>query len=181
MKRFGSLIIIVILYSCGSSSTSIYTSDYLLSNDKAYSKTSNIYVSLPQDWFTAEDNECKCTELWIVKNDYTASISFRKINIEPSILGEFGESEPEKVADYSKIFTRAKLGKNFDKFSGEETFLISGKKAAAYQYVNDKDQRVRVVIFKHFDKFYESEAISNGYKDLNELFRIQNSILSTLN
>ncbi len=181
MKRCASIIFAVVLSSCSTGITSLYTSDYPLSDEKAYSKTSNIYVNLPRDWFVAEDNECNCTDLWIVKNDYSASISFRKINPTKAVLDALGENEIEKVAEYDKIFIRIKLGKGFDKFSNEETFQVGSNTFTAFQYTNDKNQQVRVVVFKHYDKFYESEAVANRYKDLSELFGIQNSVLSTLN
>jgi len=181
MKLFASLICSIALCSCSAGITSLPTSDYPLSNEKAYSKTSNIYVNLPNGWFVAEDNECNCTDLWIVKDDYSASISFRKINLDKETLNDLTGNETGKVAGYTKIFIRAILGKDFDKFSGEENFGLGNRTFSAYRYTNDKNQPVRVVVFKHYNYFYESDAVSNGYSDLNELYKIQNAVLSTLN
>ena len=183
MKCIVSIICFIVLSSCSTGVTSISTqaSEYPLSNEKAYSKTSNIYIDLPYGWFVAEDNECNCTDLWIVKDDYSGSISFRKINLDEETLHDLSGNETEKIAAYSKIFVRTILGKNFDKFSGEETFKLGEKTFSAFRYVNEKNQRIRAVIFKHFDDFFESDAISSGYSEFNELIKIQNAVLSTLN
>ena len=181
MKRFALIICTVALCSCSTGINSVSTTNYPLSNEKAYSKTSNIYVDLPDGWFVAEDNECNCTDLWIVKDDYSASISFRKINLDEETLNNLSGNKTEKVAGYCKIFIRTKLGESFDKFFNEETFHLGEKTFTAFRYVNDKNQTVRAVVFKHYDDFFESDALSNGLGDLNDLFTIQNAVLSTLN
>lgn len=179
MKRFASIICAIALCSCCTGIASLYTSDYPLTSEKAYSKSINLYLNIPNGWFAAEDNECNCTDLWIVNSDYSASISFRKLNFDESTQKEI--IEIQKAAYYSKIFVQAKFSKELKDFSGEETFQFGERTFSAYEYKNDKGQSIRVVVFKHYDKFIESEAVSDGYKDLNELFRIQNSLLSTLN
>ena len=166
------------MISCGGAS--IYETDYPLSKEMAYSKTSNLYVNLPSGWFTAEDNECNCTDLWIVKNDYSQSITFKKINLDEAVLKEFDGNGLDKIAFYSKTFARVKLGKDFKNFSNEEVFEINGKTFAAYEYLNKNQIPVRVVVFRQYNKYYESEAIAKDGKNSVELFKIQNAVLSTL-
>lgn len=178
MKKNISLLILLFVTACGGGDLYINHYDELLTREKAYSKTSNIYVELPIDWFTAEDNECNCTDLWLVKKDYSASITFKKINIDDQSLLQ---SEPDKIAEYNKLFLRAKIGNGFKGFSGEEIFELNGKNFSAYEYENEKDQLVRVVVFKHYDKFYECEAVTKNAAVKDDLIRIQNAVLSTLN
>jgi hypothetical protein len=169
-----SLLILIFVTACGGGDLSINHYDELLTREKAYSKTSNIYVELPKNWFTAEDNECNCTDLWLVNKDYSSSITFKKINIEDSSLMK---GEPEKIAEYSKMFVRAKSGNIYN----EENFDINDKKFSAYMYLNESRQEVRVVVFKHHDKYYECEAVTKNAKAKDDLVRIQNAVLSTLN
>jgi len=180
MKRILSVIIVVILFSCSGGSPSMDFSAELLSKQKAYSKISNIYVNLPIGWFIAEDNECNCTDLWLVKNDYSVSIAFKKINMADSVLCK-DEEEIEKITFYSKAFVRARLGKDFKYFHGEETFELNGKIFSAYQYQNEKNQTIRTAVFKHYNMFYECEAVSKKSGATDELYSVQNAVLSTLN
>jgi hypothetical protein len=180
MKKYLSIIVFVFLFSCGGGVASIYETDYPLSKEIAYSKTSNLYVNLPSGWFTAEDNEYNCTDLWIVKDDYSESIAFKKINLDDDVLKEIGGTGLDKITFYSKTFARVKLGKDFKNFYNEEFFEINGKTFAAYEYLNKNQIPVRVVLFRQYDKYYESEAISKDADIIHELFKIQNTVLSTL-
>lgn len=168
------------MISCGGGVASIYETDYPLSKEMAYSKTSNLYVNLPSGWFTAEDNECNCTDLWIVKGNYSQSITFKKINLDEAVQKEIGENGLDKIAFYSKTFARVKLGKDFKNFYNEEVFEMNGKTFTAYDYLNKNQIPVRVVVFRQYDKYYESEAVSKDGKSAGELFKIQNAVLSTL-
>lgn len=168
------------MISCGGGAASIYETDYLLSKEMAYSKTSNLYINLPSGWFSAEDNECNCTDLWIVKSNYSQSITFKKINLDETVQKELDGNGLDKIAFYSKTFARVKLGRDFKNFSNEEVFEMNGKTFAAYEYLNKNQIPVRVVIFRQYDKYYESEAISKDAGNAHELFKIQNSVLSTI-
>ena len=168
------------MISCGGGIASIYQTDYPLSKEMAYSKTSNLYVNLPSGWFTAEDNEYNCIDLWIVKNNYSQSITFRKMNLDEAVQKEIGENGLDKIAFYSKTFTKVKLGKDFSSFSNEEIFEMNGKTFAAYEYLNINQIPIRVVVFRQYYKYYESEAIAKDGKNTVELFKIQNAVLSTL-
>lgn len=180
MKKYLSIIIFVFMISCGGGIASIYQRDYPLSKEMAYSKTSNLYVNLPSGWFSAEDNEYNRTDLWIVKNDYSESITFRKMNLDETVQKEIDGNGLDKITFYSKTFTKVKLGKDFSNFSNEEVFEMNGKTFAAYEYLNKNHIPVRVVVFRQYDKYYESEAISKTSGNVQELFKIQNSVLSTI-
>lgn len=174
-------IIASILFSCSGSLTSLYNFDYPLTDETAYSTSTNISVKIPQDWYTAEDNECNCSVLWLVKNDLSASLVFNFITIDDETRKEISGNELEEICGYNKLFVKAKLGKSFGGFFNEETFEINGKKFAAYQYEDNEKRTVRVVVFKHKEKFYELTALHKNETDPTEIYRIQNTILTTIN
>jgi len=170
-----------ILLSCSGSLFSLYNFDYPLTDETAYSTSTNIAVKIPQGWYSAEDNECKCSVLWLVKNDLSASLIFNLITIDDETLKEISGSEVEKISGYNKLFVKAKLGKSFDGFFNEEIFEINGKRFAAYQYKDNAKRNIRVVVFKHKEKFYELAALQSGTTDPSELYKTQNTILTSIN
>lgn len=180
-KIFLLQIIASILFSCSGSLTSLYNFDYPLTDETAYSASTNISVKIPQDWYSAEDNECKCSVLWLVKNDLSASLIFNIITIDDETRKEISGNELEEVCSYNKLFVKAKLGKSFGGFFNEEILEINGKKFIAYQYEDNEKRSVRVVVFKHKEKFYELTALPKNETDLAELYKIQNTILTSIN
>lgn len=170
-----------ILFSCSGSLTSLYDFDYPLTGDTAYSTSTNISVKIPQGWYAAEDNECNCSVLWLVKNDLSASLIFNIITIDDETRKEIFGNELEEICEYNKLFVKAKLGKSSGGFFDEEIFEINGKKFAAYQYENNEKRTARVVVFKHKEKFYELTARSQNETDQSELYKVQNTILTSIN
>ncbi len=181
MKTIISIILIISFISCGGSETSIDKSTPNLSGEKAYSKTTNLYVNLPIDWFVAEDNECNCIDLWLVKNDYTASIAFKRINYNNVNDEDDIERQTDQLNKYSKTFVAANLKIDFKDIPSESTFKINQNYFSAYRYKNDKGFYIRTIVFKHLGKYYECEAISKKADFAEELFNLQNDVLSTLN
>lgn len=175
------LIISFAIYSCSGSTSSFYNSDYPLTNETAYSRTKILSVKVPQEWFVAEDNEFQSIDLWLVKDDYTATLNLTVINLDSLAREEIKNKGLEKVSSYSKAFVRARLGKTFSGFSNEEVFEIGNNQYAAYQYIDNEKRNIRVIVFQHNQNFFEFSAIPNGLENLNELYRIQNSVLSSIN
>jgi hypothetical protein len=181
MKKIVSVILSLIIVSCSGSDITINNSALKLSGEKAYSKTTNLYVNLPNDWFVAEDNECNCIDLWLVKNDYSASIAFKKINYENINDDDNALLQIEQLNKYGKSFVAANLKIDFKNIPSESTFKINQNYFSAYRYKNDKEFYVRTVVFKHLGKFYECEAVAKNSGFADELFSLQNDVLSTLN
>lgn len=168
------------LIKCSAGINSLYTFDYPLTNEKAYSTLSNISVKIPEGWYQIDDNEYGTISLWLMKNDLSSSLQFSLINLDDAIIKDNPDNSLEKVKEYNKIFVKLKYGNEFTGFFNQEDFEINGKSFKAYQYTNDKNQIIRTVIFIHKEKFYESVAVTNSKNSDFELFTIQNTVLSTL-
>ncbi|MEW6195744.1 MAG: hypothetical protein AB1521_11375 [Bacteroidota bacterium] len=169
-----------LLIKCASNLSSVYSFDYPLSNERAYSTLSNISVKIPDGWYQIEDNEYGTISLWLVKNDLSSSLTFNLINVDDNALdGEPGDAL-EKVSWYNQAFVKVKYGKNFTGFQNQENFELNGKKFIAYQYFTVEKKNVRVVVFRHKEKFYELIAVSNSGLPDSELFDVQNAILTSL-
>lgn len=182
MKKLFSLILVFLaVYSCSTALKSLYKFDYPLTPLKAYSKNTNISVSIPDDWFTAEDNECKCIDLWLIKNDLSQSLNFTVINPDEKTVNKIRENGLSKLAEYNRIFIRVRLGNSFKGFLNEENFELGNRQFHAYQYLDDAGRRVRVVLFGHNNRYYELTAISKDSDNYEQLWVIQNSVLTSLN
>lgn len=181
IKIFLISILLYLVYSCSSSLTSMYDSGYTLTNEIAKSKSSLLSVKVPSGWFMAEDNENKLIDLWLVKDDYSATLNFIALNIDSLTSKEIRSDEIKSVVEFSKVFKKVRYGKTFGGFVNQETFEINKKKFSAYEYSDDAKRNIRVVVFKFGNKFYELTAIPVKTKNLQELYKIQNSVLSSIN
>ena len=181
MRKIFISIIGLILFSCSGSKPALKIPLDVLSDETVHSKTTDLSVKIPKDWFTAEDNECNCIDLWLVKNDYSASLIFRKINVDQAAQSELKENEVEKVAEYSKMFAENKVGDEFQKPGKVETFELNGKPFAEYRYKSSKDEVIRAVVFELNGQFYEMQALQKDKKNPDDMYDIQNAVLATLN
>ena len=159
----------------------MYDSGYTLTNEIAKSKSSLLSVKVPSGWFIAEDNENKLIDLWLVKDDYSATLNFIALNIDSLTSKEIRNDEIKSVVEFSKMFKKVKYGKTFGGFVNQETFEINKKNFSAYEYSDDVKRNIRVVVFKIGDKFYELAAVPVKTQKLQELYKIQNSVLSSIN
>ena len=166
---------------CSSSVTTTNDSNYPLTNEIAKSQTSQLSVKIPQGWFTATDNECNCIDLWLIKNDYSETLNFVSLNLDMKSLHEMSNDGLSSAVRASKDFKIAKYGKSLKRFTDEKHFELNKKQFAAYQYIDDAGRNIRVVVFEYGPKFYEVSAIPLKSNDLSELYKIQNSVLSSIN
>lgn len=159
----------------------MYDSNYTLTNELGKSRTSRLSVRIPQGWFTAEDNENKLIDLWLVKDDYSATLNFVALNVDSLTMKEIQSNEISSVVEFSKAFKKARYGKTFSGFINQETLEINKKVFSAYEYYDDSNRNIRVVVFQTDNIFYELTAIPVKIQNLRELFKIQNSVLSSIN
>jgi hypothetical protein len=169
------------LTGCGGGSASMYNSDYPLTNEIVKSKTSNLTVKIPAGWFAADDNECNCIDLWLIKNDYSATLSFISLNVDSTVIKEeSGKSEIETVLSISKTFKKAKYGNSLKAFTNEEFFTKDNNQFAAYEYMDSQNRITRVVVLKYNNKFYELTAVPVKDQPAQELYNIQNTVISSI-
>lgn len=120
------------------------------------------------------------TDIWLVKDDYSATIKFVAVTLDDETAESFASDELGKVVELNKVLLKAKLGKNFKGFANEETFNSNSTVFSAYQYLDEKDEPVRTVVFKNDSKFYEVTAFALKSANPAEIFKAQNSVLASL-
>jgi len=171
---------LILVQSCGGIS-SIYNNNYPLTSESAKVKSSSLSVRIPKGWSAVDDNECKCTDLWLVKDDYTATLNFIALNVDSLTANNIRNDEIHSLIQLSKAYIKAKYGNEFMGFTNDEMFEINNNKFAAYQYIDEKMRNIRVVILKSGKRYYELSAIPVKTINLNELFNTQNTVLTSIN
>ena len=106
----------------------MYNSNYALTKEYAKARSAQLSVKIPQGWFTVEDNENKLIDLWLVKDDYSATLNFIALNIDSLTMRGIQNDELKSIFEFSKIFKKAKYGKSFGGFVNQENFEINKKK-----------------------------------------------------
>ncbi len=179
---FVTLVIITVSLShCSSSLSSIYSDDYPLTKETARSKLSQLTVKIPQGWFSAEDNKNNVIDLWLVKADYSASLNFTVLNVDSMTRNKIQGDDLKNLVWYSQAFRKAKYGKSIKEFINQENFEIGNKHFSAYEYADDSKRMIRVVLFRFGNKYYELSAIPFKSDNPQELYKIQNSVLNSIN
>jgi len=195
MKKISLLFLIgtiFFLYSCASTPriiekpVSIYKADYPLTASYAYSKSTDLRMIIPEGWFTAEDNECNCIDLWLIRNDFSATLNLIKINFIEDGKDKVNKNDLNSVAEYSKLTKKSTFKGQFKLLDKNEDFELNEIRFIAYQYIGDEGLPVRVAVFNYGNQFFEFSALpaqSVGEKLVlpDELFSIQQSVLAKLN
>lgn len=158
----------------------MYDSSYLLTNEVVKSKTTQLSVKIPKGWFTADDNENNYIDLWLIKDDYSATLNFVSLNLDQNTKRDISGNELASILDLSKTIKKAKYGNALKGFTNEKTFQINEKSFSSYEYLDEQKRNIRVVVFKNGENFYELSAIPIQNQNLEELYRTQNSVLSSI-
>lgn len=172
---------LIIINACSGVSNSMYPPDYTLTTQSAAAKSGSLSVKIPAGWFAADDNENIVNDLWLIKNNYSASLNFVPVNVDTIINYANQTMQLESVMEMSVLFKKAKLGGMFKGIVNKELFSIGHNEFIAYEFVDETQRQIRVVLFKLGPRFYEVSAIpQKSSVDLGELYRVQNSVLNSI-
>lgn len=177
------IILVFVIAACSSGRVSKYEASYPLTSKTAQSLTTDLTMQIPQNWFTAVDNECNCIDLWLIADDYSASLNLFVFNIDDEMKKKISGSENElyELVKMSKMLKRARFGGEFKTINEDEYFTYDNTlKAGAYVYRDGTLHEKRVVLFKHKGRYYEFLATPQNdvtTLDITNLFTVQNSVL----
>lgn len=177
--------ILVFICSCTPSKKLLYSTDYPLSDDIAHSYSSSLTMKIPEGWFTAEDNECKCIDLWLIKNGFSASLNLMPLKYDSLLIKNINGNELQVLFNYSKELKKSTLNEKFIQTKEDDFFEINGTQFAGYEYQGDEGIPIRVVVFKYRNKYFEfsavpSQKISRQAINPEELFMVQQSVLASI-
>jgi hypothetical protein len=186
---FSLIIFSFLLSSCAHTKGSkLYPeTDYPLTRDSAYSASTSLSFRIPKGWTSAEDKDCKCIDLWLIRGDFSATINLFALENVSAALEQHPEEDTIKtVLEFSKELKKAHLKEKFKQVQEDEFFNLNKRNFGAYEYEGDEGLPVRVVVFLYKGKFFELAALptsSVGKRAVEpkELFKVQQSILTSIN
>ena len=180
--RFFVFAITSCFISCSPGYESIYDSNYPLTTQRVKSLSGEISVRIPEEWFSVTDNEKQSFDLWLIKNDYSAAISFVKLNPDEQTLQHKKDDRLSLLLKYSKMLKRAENGNDFSVISDDEFFELNNLRFGSFVFSAKDFPKNRIIIFEFGNNFYESTATILNSTDNNdfELFEIQNTVLKSI-
>ena len=144
---------------------------------QAKSSTTDLQVNIPQGWFTSQANDDHFIDIWLIKDNYSASIIFLPIHFENQ------NNLYDNIA-MERIFNLVKVKSESDGniiLSSKETIDFSGNSLLAFEFTNTKHERSRTVIFLSNGLYFQcTAAVVNSQITPGELFTIQNSVLKSV-
>lgn len=176
-----SIIFFSLFFLLKCSTDSIYNFNSDLSREYIRSRFTNFKIYLPENWFLAEDSENNQIDIWLIKNDYSASIKFSFVTFNEFSNNSLNEISLSKIASIEMDLIKNKIGKNFKGFNNIENFKVADKYFSAFEFVDEKYNPTRIVIFKYQNIFYEVTATTKIISEQKSLFDLQNTILKSIN
>ena len=168
----------ILIVACSTQRYSVKNSHSSYKHNYALSESGKLKVKIPAGWFKARDNDKKLIDLWLVKDDYLASIKFIPIVIHNSL-----SSNNESAVSYSKTYIKTSLGRDFKKFITETENELNSKKVSFYKIMLNDERIFRCAVFEKGNSYYECilnyvNPLTN--EEINELFKIQNEVIINL-
>ncbi len=182
LKLITASSILIFLFAC-SGSSSLYESDYPLTADISRAENESLTVNIPKGWFSAEDNKENKLDLWLIKDDYSATISFIPINLDSQTEGRYGTISLNTIVEYSKLSQKLAHMNSFIDLMKNESFEMNYMQFRAYQFAGTNANSYRVVVFQLGDKYFECTAAvkpPQSPEKLKEIFSVQNAVLKSI-
>jgi len=146
----------------------------------------DIAVFCPKGWQETVDNRnAPGIALWLVKEDYSASLSFNPMKMDPALYKALQKDGLSAVAKVSMSLKKNNARDTVTILQPLEPFQLNKRNFMAYEYTADGGKTVvRVVVFDTGKQFYEcillpaTESLSQaGHRSL---FETQQAVLKTV-
>jgi hypothetical protein len=151
--------VIFILQSC--SVSKLYRKDFVkyLTNERTTSRDGNYSVNIPYGWFASKENSKNVIDLWLIKSDYSATISF--VNIQSP------ELNLSQIANNSLIYrkTNGIVSKRTEKFLD---YFFDKMNAKGFSYIDTNKHPVTVIDIVKGNNIYEATLINFSDKKSNK-------------
>lgn len=146
----------------------------------------SVTVLRPEGWLkTSDPVEAPSLLLWLVNDDYSASLSFVHIRMDPALYETLKKDGLEAVAKVSLGLKQRGADDAVHIVQQVEQFRIGGRLCAAYEYrTGTTEALIRVVVFDTGTRYMEctlfpaSNTITPAAN--RKLFELQQSVLASL-
>lgn len=178
----------LLLNSCAPSriGSAIYPgADYPLTSDTAYSASSDLTFRVPRGWTRAESGENKSLDLWLIRNDFSATLNLVALNADSIFKSQTVEDSLLFALNFSRQLKINRIGAGYKAVREDEFFNFNKKRFGAYEYEGTEGLPVRVVIFTYKGRYFElsavpTQSVGQTKVDPKDLFRVQQTLIATL-
>jgi hypothetical protein len=156
-----------------------------LTSERIATATGTLSVLLPVGWKeTVDQRNAPNIALWLVREDYGASLSFAPMRMDPALYRALRKDGALAIAKVSLSLKKGQARDTVSVIHAPESFRLNGRDYAAYEYsVTGGRTAIRVVVFDAGNGFYEcillpaSPTISP--EENRRLFELQQSVLAS--
>jgi hypothetical protein len=187
LKKLIFVILVAISVSGCLPSLKISESEYKivkLTQVKAESRDRDFYVLVPQNWFSTKDVNYNGNEIWLVRENYSAVIVIKKINLLSTVTAKDKNEKLLSVAKLSATLHKRKNENSFQINQPPKLFQNGNLIYSSYEYGFGENQIARVVLTQIDDEYFECIAYTTskgtGRISLIELYSIQESVVASL-
>ncbi len=192
-----SLLLLLLLAGCGGGEKAVVKKEpefpkyrYAAVGDLAreYVSTSDgaLRVLRPEGWLrTSDPKNAPSILLWLVREDYSASLSFSPIKMDPGLYQTLRKENLTAVAKVSLSLKERNAEDSVTIVQPVELFKVGGRICAAYEYrIAAAEPVIRVVVFDTGSRFMECvlypASVSVTPAENRRLFELQQAVLSSL-
>ncbi len=199
ITRIGSffLLAVFIFAGCGGGGETVkveepefpkyrYVASAELTKDYVAAKDNSIRVLRPDGWKkTSDPKNAPGIVLWMVREDYSASLSFTPMKMDPALYQTLKNEGLEAVAKVSLSLKERIADDSVTVTQPVELFKVGGRICAGYEYrVGATDPVIRVVVFDAGSRFMECAlypaTVSVTPAENRRLFEVQQTVLASL-
>ena len=143
-------------------------------------------VRIPNHWIEMiDDKNAPNLLLWIMKEDYSASISFSPVVMDPALYKALLRDGLKSVANVSLSMKKDRVKNAFQLIVPMEKFSIQEKEFYAYEYSHDGGKTItRVVVFDSGQRFIECAMLpmKNSFtlEQIKELCATQQGVIASI-
>ncbi len=199
MRTFPSLLlpVLLLLTACGGGKETVsvkepewpkyrYVASAELTQDYIASRDGTLRVLRPDGWQKTSDPEnAPSILLWLVREDYSASLSFTPMQMDPALYTTLKKERIDAVARVSLSLKERYAEDSVSVVQPVELFKVGDRISAAYEYrVGAAQPVIRVVVFDTGSRFMECTLYPASVEvtpaENRRLFEVQQTVLASL-
>jgi hypothetical protein len=194
---FFFLPVLLLLSACGGTEKTVtvkeaewpkyrYVASAELTQDYIASQDGTLRVLRPDGWQKTSDPEnAPSIVLWLVREDYSASLSFTPMQMDPALYTTLKKERIDAVARVSLSLKERNAEDSVTVVQPVELFKVGDRISAAYEYrVGAAQPVVRVVVFDTGSRFMECTlypaTVEVTPAENRRLFEVQQTVLASL-
>lgn len=163
-----------------------YAANAEMSDAYVSSSDGALRVLTPHGWRKAVDRQqAPAIVLWLLREDYSASISFLPMQMDPGLYLTLKKDGIEAVAKVSLSLKQRTADDSVRVVQPVEQFRVGGRVCAAYEYrLGSTAPLIRVVVFDSGSRFVECALYPASPEitpaENRRLFEVQQSVLASM-